>query len=249
MQTVRAMIAARGVSAAAALRAGAVAGCALLVAACASSQKVAGVPPEPTDYRMRHPITLTEADRTFQIFIGANRGSLNPTQRTELLQFAQNWRHEATGGVVIDLPTGSVNERAAAEALHEVQSVLAASGVPPHNVAVRSYRVNEATLATIRVSYPKITAQAGPCGMWPENIGPGAERDYFENQPYWNLGCAYQRNLAAMVDNPTDLVQPRAESPAYTPRRTMVVDKYRQGQSPATIYQNTTAGKISDVGQ
>jgi pilus assembly protein CpaD len=114
---------------------------------------------------------------------------------------------------------------------------------------VRSYRVNEATLATIHVSYPKITAQAGPCGMWPKNIGPGAERDYFENQPYWNFGCAYQRNLAAMVDNPTDLVQPRAETPAYTARRTVVLDKYRQGQATATQYPNATAGKISDVGQ
>jgi pilus assembly protein CpaD len=249
MPTVRAMIAVRGAFAVAALRAGVVAGCTLLVAACATEQKVAGVPPEPTDYRMRHPITLTEADRTFQIFIGATRGSLNPSQRIELLQFAQNWRQEATGGVVIDMPTGSVNEQAAAAALHEVRSVLAASGVPPHNVMVRRYRVNDATLATIHVSYPKITAQAGPCGMWPKNIGPGFERDYFENQPYWNLGCANQRNLAAMVDNPTDLVQPRAETPAYTARRTVVLDKYRQGQATATQYPNATAGKISDVGQ
>ena len=63
-----------------------------------------------------------------------------------------------------------------------------------------------------------------------------ADRDYFENQPYWNLGCASQRNLAAMVDNPADLVQPRGETPAYTMRRTTVLDKYRQGESTATTY-------------
>ena len=34
----------------------------------------AAVPTVPSDYRMRHPITITEADRTLQIFIGSNRG-------------------------------------------------------------------------------------------------------------------------------------------------------------------------------
>jgi pilus assembly protein CpaD len=53
-----------------------------------------------------------------------------------------------------------------------------------------------------------------------------------------------------MVDNPADLVQPRAETPAYTMRRTTVVEKYRQGVSPAiTTDQSTSAGKISDVGK
>jgi pilus assembly protein CpaD len=40
-------------------------------------------------------------------------------------------------------------------------------------------------------------------------------RDYFENQPIWNLGCVSQRNLAAMVDEPADLLQPRGETHAY----------------------------------
>jgi pilus assembly protein CpaD len=75
-------------------------------------------------------------------------------------------------------------------------------------------------------------------------------RDYFENQPMYNLGCSSQRNLAAMVDNPADLVQPRAETPAYTMRRTTVVEKYRQGVSPATtVEQSNNSSKISEVGK
>ncbi len=27
-------------------------------------------------------------------------------------------------------------------------------------------------------------------------------KSWFENKDYYNYGCAYQRNLAAMVDNP-----------------------------------------------
>jgi pilus assembly protein CpaD len=104
-------------------------------------------------------------------------------------------------------------------------------------------------LATIKLSYPKIVAEAGPCGLWPRDLGPTFDRAHFENGQYWNLGCATQRNLAAMVENPSDLVQPRSEAPVYTPRRTTVLEKYRKGESTATTYPDSTKGQISDVGK
>jgi pilus assembly protein CpaD len=251
MPNVRSVTVNRPVSVGLALRAAFAVGCSVLVCACNTDKQITGAPDAPTDYRLRHPITITEKPHTLQLFIGANRGSLTPAQRAELLAFAQTWRDEATGGVIIDLPVGGANERSSADALREIESILAATGVPPQSVAVRSYRVSERTLATVRISYPKITAQAGPCGVWPEDMGPSFNRDYFENQPPWNFGCATQRNLAAMVADPADLVQPRGETPAYTMRRTTVLEKYRSGQSTSTAYTNstTTAGRISDLGQ
>ena len=59
-----------------------------------------------------------------------------------------------------------------------------------------------------------MVAEAGPCGLWPDDLGPDNNPDHFENREYYNFGCATQRNLAAMVDQPADLVQPRAETPA-----------------------------------
>jgi len=246
MQTVRTVIARSRRNAGLAARAVVVAGCALLICACNTYQQVAAVPEVPTDYRMRHPITITESDRSFEVFIGSNRGALNPAQRAEVLAFAQGWRHESTGGVIVDLPVGSSNERSAAEAMREIRSILTATGVPADGIAVRGYHPPEHKLATIRITYPRIAAHAGPCGLWPEDIGPSLTRDYFENQPYWNLGCSSQRNLAAMVENPADLVQPRGETPAYAMRRTTVVEKYREGTSSATQYPNNGAAKISD---
>jgi pilus assembly protein CpaD len=248
MQSFRTMIAGRRSIARFVLRAAFVAGSALAVCGCNTDQ-VAGVPSAPTDYRMRHPITIKEADRTLELFIGSNRSALTPTQRAQVLAFAESWRHDATGGVIVSLPAGSTNERAAADSLREIQSILAASGVPPAGIVVRTYRAEQRNVATVRITYPKITAQAGPCGLWPQDIGPSLNRDYTENQPYWNFGCATQRNLAAMVDNPSDLVQPRAETPIYTARRTTVVEKYRAGVSTATTYPSSDASKISDVGK
>jgi len=83
----------------------------------------------------------------------------------------------------------------------------------------------------------------------PTLLGPGAGIEYDTNLPYWNLGCSMQRNLAAMVEEPADLVQPRGESPAYTARRSVMLEKYRKGEDPTTQYRDNDKAKIADVGK
>ena len=229
-------------------RLAAAAGLAATLAGCYTAQQT--VEAVPNDYRQRHPITLQEGNRTVEVFVGTNRGGLTPVQRADVLAFAHVWKKEATGGVMIDVPAAAPNERAAAETTHEIQSILTAAGVPPQGIVVRPYRpADPGRFATIRLVYPRITAEAGPCGLWPNDLGPSDFAAYDSNKPYWNLGCSSQRNLAAMVDNPSDLVQPRGETSTYAARRSVVLDRYRKGESTATNYPNENKGKISDVGQ
>ena len=114
-------------------------GCAALLSGCYKTTAPI-TSPAATDYRLRHPIAIKEGARTVELFIGSNRGGLTGEQRADVLAFAQTWRRQATGGVVIELPAGTRNEIAAANSLHEVRSILAAAGVPPHAVEVRPYR-------------------------------------------------------------------------------------------------------------
>jgi pilus assembly protein CpaD len=234
-----------------AARAAVVGGCAMFVCACNTDQQVVAAAPDvPYDYRQRHPITMTEVNHTLEVFVGTSRGELNATQRAEVAQFAHSWRREAAGGVVIELPVGASNERAAADSVRTIRSILAAASVPPDGIVVRGYQAPGYNISPIHVSYPKIAAQVGPCGLWPQDIGPSFNRDYFENQPPWNFGCATQRNLAAMIDNPADLVQPRGETPANTTRRTTVMEKYQKGEPTATPYPKTDSSNIAtSVGQ
>lgn len=204
----------------------------------------------PVDYRQRHPITIQERDRTLEILVGHGRGVLMPAQRAELSGFISSWRKEATGGIIIETPTHAPNAEAARQIVNEIRSALRAYGVPARAVAVRPYRpADPMTLATVRINYPRIAADAGPCGLWPEDLGPSMNATHNYNRPYYNLGCATQRNMAAMIDNPADLIQPRAETPAYSIRRNTVFDKYRKGQSTATVYPDADKAKISETGK
>lgn len=242
------MTIARRRSFAAALRALTLAAVAAGLAGCYVARDTTGN--VPTDYRKRHPIAIKEGDRTVEVFVGINRGSLNAAQRADVTAFAMAWKKESTGGIVIDLPSGTDNELAASQAVREVRALLNATGIPPYAVNVRPYQPKfPGKLATVRLNYSKMVAETGPCGLWPHDLGPSADPSYNENRPYWNLGCANQRNLAAMVENPADLVQPRGEAGTYNQRRTYMIEQYRRGSGTATNYPNPDRGKLSDVGR
>jgi pilus assembly protein CpaD len=230
--------------------AGALVGLAVVLGACThtETQLTAEVP---DDYRQRHPIAIQEADRSVVIFVGQARGGLSAAQRADVLGLAQTWLREGTGAIVADVPADTPNARTAADSFREIKSLLSAAGVPPRGITVRRYHPEDPRqMAAIRLNYPKISAVAGPCGLWPEDLGPSIKnKSWFENKSYYNFGCSYQRNMAAMVDNPADLVQPRSETPAYTTRRSEAFEKYRKGNPTTTIYPEAEKAKLSDTGK
>jgi pilus assembly protein CpaD len=230
--------------------AGALVGLAVVLGACTHTDD-AVTASIPDDYRLRHPIAIQEADHSVVIFVGHARGGLSASQRADVMELAQTWRRDGTGPISADVPVDTPNARAAADSFREIQALLSAAGVPSRGITVRQYHPEDPRqLATIRLNYPKISAVAGPCGLWPEDLGPSIkDKGYYDNKPYYNFGCAYQRNMAAMVDNPSDLVQPRPETPPYTARRTEGFEKYRKGNSTSTTYPEADKAKLSDTGK
>jgi pilus assembly protein CpaD len=230
---------------------GALAGLSVALGACTYTNGEVVTASVPDDYRLRHPIAVQEADRSIVVFVGHARGGLSASQRADVMGLAQTWVREGTGAIVADVPVDTPNAWAAATAFREIQAILAAGGVPSRGIVLHHYHPDDPrTLPTIRLSYPKISAVAGPCGLWPEDLGPSILNErYSENKQYYNFGCATQRNLAAMIDNPSDLEQPRSETPAYTARRTAAFEKYRKGAATTTDYPEADKAKLSDAGK
>jgi pilus assembly protein CpaD len=230
---------------------GALLGLSCALGACNQTTELVTASVPGNDYKLRHPIAVTEANQSIVVFVGHARGGLSAPQRTDIAGLAQSWVREGTGAIVADVPADPVYGRAAAASYREIRAILMARGVPSNAITQRPYQAEYAgTLPTIKLSYPKIKAVAGPCGLWPEDLGPNLDNSgYNENRPYHNFGCATQRNLAAMVDNPADLEQPRPETPAYTPRRSIAFDKYRKGNSTTTVYPEVERAKLSETGK
>jgi pilus assembly protein CpaD len=229
----------------------ALAGVSIILGACSMAPDATITGGVPDDYRLRHRIAITEANHSLVVFVGHGRAGLTPTQRDDVIGLARTWVREGTGAIVVNVPVDTPNAKAASITFGEVRTTLMAGGVPSQGIVRYSYHPEDPQmLAPIKLNYTRIAATAGPCGMWPEDLGPSLNNpSYSENKPYYNHGCATQRNLAAMIDNPSDLVQPRAETPPYTARRTEGFEKYRKGEPTTTIYPEADKAKLSDAGK
>ena len=120
---------------------------------------------------------------------------------------------------------------------------LSAAGVRGE-IEVGSYRVADTHLAsTLRLSFVKLQARAASrCGDWPQDLSSGSSLDGWENRSYYNLGCASQQTLAAQLDDPRDLVRPRAEDPSDVQMRTRAIGDLRgnpvlSGEDPGTAWR------------
>lgn len=225
----------------------AVGGLAAMLAGC-YPQEQATIDNYPSDVRARHPITIREGHEAVEVFVSRGRGGLVPSERADVLAFAQGWRRQAMGGIVVDVPVNRQTARATADSMREIFAIFAASGIPRHAVYIHRHP-GSGNLARIKLSYSRLIAEAGPCGLWPKDIGPAGGKQYLTNEPYWNFGCAAQHNLAAMVADPVDLVQPRGETPVYMERRSVAIDHWRKGEDPSGKYSDYNNAKIGDVGK
>src|SRR6202043_4019566 len=142
---------------------GALAGLSAALGACTYTGAEVVTASVPNDYRQRHPIAVQEANSSIVVFVGHARGGLSASQRADVMGLARTWVREGTGAIVADVPADTAYGRAAASAFHEIQAVLAAGGVPAHAITVHYYHPDDPqSLPTIRLSYPKFSAVAGP---------------------------------------------------------------------------------------
>jgi pilus assembly protein CpaD len=210
----------------------------VVLAGCATDQQQGITASLPDDYRAQHPITIDEKLYTMDIPIGQDTGRLNSGTRGNILGFAQRFSAGGSALMAIVAPVGSPNEVVASSMSHQVYDVLIASGIKPAALDFRTYRAGpKESTAPIRLAYTRIAANVANCGEWPGYLDKDSR-----NRNYRNFGCSTQANLAAMVDNPLDLLYPRGSTPPDATRRAQVLENYQKGD----LY---SAGQRLDAGE
>ena len=215
----------------------------LALSGCWSTAQHDVVSTVPDDYRVAHPIMIDERLKTMDIPVGIDAG-LSTAARGTIVGFAQRFRTSRSPLMVIVVPDGSPNEVNAVRVGHQVHDILVSAGVSPSALDFRRYSAGaKETGAPIRLAYSRIDAHVEGCGQWSANLDTTGS-----NRNYGNFGCATQANLAAMVDNPLDLISPRAMTPADPARRSAVLEGYRNG-APYASRPQVEGGEISQAVQ
>lgn len=198
----------------------AVVGLAVLVSGCADRVVTGSVP---DDYRTRHPIVVAEGQKSIDIPVAMGDEGLTRGQSEVIAGFVDEYRRASTGIIQIQTPKGSVNDGAAASAAGEIRRLMVRMGVPKNKILHARFATGSGDPAPIRLTYNAVTAQTSPCGEWPADMTLNTT----QNDNYYNFGCASQRNLAAQIANPHDLLGPRRMTPPDAVQRGKVMENYR----------------------
>lgn len=205
-----------------------------LAAGCATTG-TSDVNPVDHDPRLRHPIMISNEPEVLDLPVGMKGPALSPAIEKAIRHYVAGYAEHGTGGITIQVPTASANSIAAAQTGQAVHYALVRAGVPQGSIQVAPYYVGDhAKVAAMRLTYLRVKAVAPECGVWPETLP-----NRFDNAQYYNFGCAAQKNLAAMVANPADLVAPEATGPANGRRRADVITTFAEsgntGWQPAPV--------------
>lgn len=184
----------------------------------------------------RHPILVSEKPTSMSVAVARGSAGLTPKARADVLAFAQRARSgdARDSRLVVAAPSGSGNEIAAMNAVQEIRELLVDNGFTEASVSVEAYQADREGQPPVRLSYMRYVAEGPDCGHWPTNLAWEPK-----NNPMPNLGCANQRNLAAAVVNPGDLIGPRTVTARPGERRDVIWDKYQKGE-------DTTSKKSED---
>ncbi len=215
-----------------------------MVCGCNTDQQVtSGVAEVPTDYRLRHPITLQESQSYAASYSSA------PIAASLIRRSARrSWRSAWAGSAPRPAASwSSVRSAAATSAPPPTRCTRSSrswppSGLPPQSIAVQTYdAATGPSPAPVRIGYPEYRAQAGPMRSVARGHRPELQSRLFRKSAAVELWLR-RRSTLSPPRSPirADLVQPRAETPAYTMRRATVLQKYTSGQSTATEESSTT---------
>jgi len=196
------------------------------------------------DHAQRHPILVSKKPASLSLDVRSYAYGLAPSQKSKLISFLSQYRAQDSGNskIRIKAPSGAGNEVAAMQAVREIKRIAEDFGFNGSTIHVTPYNGGNDHEPPIRLSYLRYVAEGPECGKdWSQNLAQTGT-----NLPYPDFGCADQRNLAALVANPADLLGPRTMTPRPGEVRDGVWEKFKKGES--TISQKQQDERVQVEG-
>ena len=193
----------------------------------------------------RHRIEVEQTSERLEVAVAPSDVSLSPKSRADLGDFASGYLRYGHGALILSAPAGSTNADAASRLAGEIRMSLVAAGVSYAALASSNYDASGETEAPVVVSFARFEAVAPECApLWEQDLAHQSN-----NQAWESFGCASQANLAALVEDPRDLLRARTEDPRDSGRRATVFEAYREGEPTHAERSNDEHVSISNAVQ
>ncbi|MCI5046132.1 MAG: CpaD family pilus assembly protein [Aquisalinus sp.] len=192
-------------------------------------------PNEARTYEEEHPIAVEQQTVTLTVPVDATLTELTQIDKARLRAFARTYFTRGHGPITITAPSGGQFDFQGQSMAADLRQELNNLGVDWQLLKGATYRQSGfSEQGEVIISFSNYVATASECGDWSEEI----ERR-FRNIPAKNFGCFAQQNLAAMIADPRDLVEPTALGDSDAARSANVYEKFVQGEPTSSQSDET----------
>lgn len=215
------------------------------VLACAAVFLVACTEPlvgEYYDVKQAHPIEVSSRIKAHAVDVDHSAPSPAGDKDAELTAFVREFIQYGGDTLEVAVAGESLEGTDADAVTEDIVTRLLLLGVRRDEIRIKRVKSQAANGPAV-LSFERYRAEFGECGRQVRGGGYVPR-----NTKNIDFGCAHRANMAAMASNPADLDRPRREQPTDAMRRSMMIERYRSGESTETERgEREDAGSIREL--
>lgn len=210
------------------------------VATAAGCSSAFNGPEQALSIAEEHPISVDSQIVTLTIALDPSVEDLTQIDKARIRAFADAYLNGGHGPLTVTAPSGASDDLNGQETASDIRRYLYDQGVDWSRITGATYRSGENSRELI-LSYTHYVATASECGDWSGERARG-----FRNLRSANFGCATQNNLAALVADPHDLIEPAGSTSADASARVRMLEAFRAGEVTSSATDGAIQAEVSN---
>ncbi len=173
-------------------------------------------------------IQIAESIERLELYARPDGIVLSARDEMAVAGFLQSYGRFGDGPLYINVPNSAYGQGGSQQAHALVSKIMGNMGLSGAPVQTGQYHSGMGQPSPVIVSYRRLKTIPQDCRVLGSMTSTGG------NRAYDGFGCSYHANLAAMIEDPRQFLEPYSVTPPDMKRRMQVYDKYIQGENPAS---------------
>lgn len=189
----------------------------------------------------RNEVGVVQRAEFLEVAIPAEASQLSDADRARIRSFVGAYAQSGHGPLVLSLPQATANPQLAVTAVAEARSIAWEKGIQYDEITGEAHGAGATESQPMILAFQAYDAVAPDCAS-------KATLDFSDvssNNTLPTLGCSVRTNLAAMIADPADLLGDRPLGPSDNARRDIILQKFRRGESTASVRSVQESGAVS----
>ena len=176
-------------------------------------------------YQDRFPIGVRNVTNALELPGKNGQERLSPSEIRQIGDTATAFLKQMQNQLVVSIPGGAAGDARVLGRAKQIGDLVKRRGVPASRIMLRVAGEDTSSDGPIVISYSRLVITVSECGIWDK-----VSSHDVTNTSNPNFGCATQRNIGLMIDNPRDLIEPRQTTATHDAvRSSVVLEAYRSG--------------------